>query len=65
MLDKQIRFEGTSGQSEYKQHFEDTAASHPSIFKTSFVPIKLFSDDPNVKRLCVVSKFTAIFFSQV
>ncbi|GBL88809.1 Enolase-phosphatase E1 [Araneus ventricosus] len=33
--------DGSSGQSEYKQHFEDTTATGASIFVSSLVPLKL------------------------
>jgi len=40
-------FDGTSGQSEYKQRFQNISTSDSSIFFTSFVPIKLVNNEDN------------------
>lgn len=48
--------DGSSGQSQYKQKFEQTDDSDANIFFTSFVPLRLVSGDPNLKENIVIWK---------
>lgn len=46
--------DGSSGQSEYKQRFEDESKSDANIFLTSFVPLQLRCGDPDSSQAIVV-----------
>lgn len=47
-------FDGSSGQSEYKQKFDNSAKSDASVFLSSLVPLQLISGKPEDKNQTII-----------